>query len=50
MVETAENIKIAHKKLPELFHHIQTDSKITYPFKYDNHSGIFLYPELEENL
>ena len=49
-VETAEKTKIAHKKLPELFHHIKTDSKITYPFKYDNHSGIFLYPELEENL
>jgi hypothetical protein len=37
--ETANRIKIAHQKFPELFRHIKTESKITYPFKYDCVTG-----------
>ena len=48
--ETADRIRLAHKKLPELFRHIRTETKLTYPFKYDCVTGDYLYSELEDNL
>jgi hypothetical protein len=48
--ETANRVSYAHHRLPELFHRIKTDSRTTYPFKYDCISGEYLYPELENNL
>ena len=48
--ETAERVKLAHQKLPELFRHIKTETKITYPFKYDCLTGEYMHPELEANL
>ena len=48
--ETADRIQLAHQKLPELFRHIQSEAKITYPFKYDCITGEYFYPELEANL
>jgi hypothetical protein len=33
--EILERVKVAHQKLPELFKKVTTDTKITYPFKYD---------------
>jgi hypothetical protein len=48
--ETVERIRLAHQKLPKLFRQIQTDTKMTYPFKYDCISGEYLYPDLEKKL
>jgi hypothetical protein len=46
----AERISLAHHKLPELFKQIKTDTKITYPFKYDCMSGEYMCPELGNQL
>jgi hypothetical protein len=48
--EIAGSVKFAHHRLPELFKQTKKDLRITYPFKYDCISGIFLYPEIELNL
>ena len=48
--EIAERVRMAHQKLPKLFHQIKTDTKITYPFKYDCTTGEYLFPALEKNL
>ncbi len=45
--ETAARIAYAHKKLPELFSKIKSDTKIIYPFKFDCTNGTFTYPDLE---
>jgi hypothetical protein len=45
-----DKIRTAHKKLPLLFRHIKTDTKIAYPFKYDCLTGKFLHPNLEDSL
>ena len=39
--ETSERIFLVHQKLPILFQQIKTDTKITYPFKYDCITGKF---------
>ena len=48
--ETSDRIQKAHERLPELFKHIQTESRIFYPFKYDCLTGEYLCPDLEANL
>ena len=48
--ETAERIKLAQHKLPELFKKIKMDSVIIYPFRYGCSTGEYLYPELEKKL
>jgi len=48
--EIIDRVNVAHERLPELFQHIKTDTKIVYPFKYNCSSGTYLYPDLEENL
>jgi len=48
--DIANRIMVAHQKLPKLFQQIKTDARIVYPFKYDCCTGLFLYPEVEENL
>ena len=48
--EITERVRAAHKKLPILFEHINSNSKLTYPFKYDCISREFMYPELERQL
>ena len=48
--EIAKRISLAHQRLPEIFRQISTDTKITYPFKYDCITGEYLYPTLEANL
>jgi hypothetical protein len=47
---TAERIKLAHQKLPKLFECIKIDKVLTYPFQYDCSTGIYLAPEVEDNL
>jgi len=49
-LDIASKIKSAHSRLPELFRQIHTDTKVTYPFKYDCVTGEYLYPDLERNL
>jgi hypothetical protein len=48
--EILDRVKIAHQKLPELFKKVTTDTRITYPFKYDCITGSYLSDELEKNL
>jgi len=48
--EITERVRAAHKKLPNLFQHINSNSKLTYLFKYDCIYGDFMYPELERQL
>jgi hypothetical protein len=48
--EITERVRAAHEKLPILFQHINSNHKLTYPFKYDCISGDFMYPELERQL
>ena len=48
--ETIDRVKIAHDRLPRLFKQIKTDTKITYPFKYDCLTGEYLHKELEASL
>ena len=48
--EISERIQTAHERLPELFKHIQTESRLSYPFKYDCETGEYLCPDLEDNL
>jgi len=48
--ETYERILYAHQRLPALFSKIKTENKLSYPFKYDSTSGLFLYPNLEKHL
>lgn len=44
------NEKVSNEKLPELLCQIKTETKITYPFKYDCISGEYLYPDLNKKL
>jgi hypothetical protein len=49
-LEISDRIQKAHKRLPELFKLIPSDSKIVYPFKYDCTSGKYMCQDLEDNL
>lgn len=48
--EISDRVQQAHKRLPELFKHVPSDSKISYPFKYDCTSGKYMCQDLEDNL
>lgn len=37
--DTVKRIKLTHEKLPELFRRVDTETKLTYPFKYDCTTG-----------
>jgi len=48
--EIANEVRMAHNKLPILFKHIKAETKLNYPFKFDCLTGEFLYPQLEYSL
>ena len=48
--DIVQRIKVAHEKLPELFRRVDTETKLTYPFKYDCISGEYLGYDLEKQL
>jgi len=48
--EIEDRIKYAHQRLPKLFAQIKTNTKIIYPFRYDNDTGEFMFPEIEQHV